>query len=49
MIRVNLLKNKVGDQTTIQAGGTSESGNDVRDTAVKIVFILIFTLGLMVY
>jgi Tfp pilus assembly protein PilN len=49
MIRVNLLKNRVSDQTTMQKGGDTETSADVRDTIFKIGFLLIFTLGLMVF
>lgn len=49
MIRVNLLKNRVGDQTAGPAQMSSESGNDMRATVVKIAFIGMFTLMLMVY
>ena len=49
MIRVNLLKNRVNDQPTQMRATESDSTTDLRDTIVKIVFLLLFTLGLMVY
>lgn len=50
MIRVNLLKNRVSDQTTMQKGSVADdSTNDLRETIIKILFLLLFTLGLMVY
>ncbi len=49
MIRVNLLKNRVNDQPTQMRAAESDSGTDLRDTIVKIAFLLLFTLGLMVY
>lgn len=48
MIRVNLLKNRVNDQS--QAATVMDSGaGDVKDTAFKIGFIVVFTLCLMVW
>lgn len=53
MIRVNLLKNRIGDQTTMQRGGGGAveegGGGDLRDTIIKIAFLSMFTLGLMVF
>lgn len=49
MIRVNLLKNRVGDQTAGPGKVDSDSSNDTRSAIVKIAFMLMFTLMLMVY
>lgn len=50
MIRVNLLKNRVNDQTTNQRATEVDSGGgDIKDTIYKIGFILVFTLCLMVW
>ena len=51
MIKVNLLRNKVGD-TQINPGATSMAAVqnvEVREALVKIVFLGMFTLGLMFY
>lgn len=51
MIRVNLLKNKVQDANVAGVGGVADTGgsNDTRQALVKIAFILLFTLGLMLF
>lgn len=49
MIRVNLLKNRVGDQTQGPGKVEADSGNDIRSAIVKIAFLFMFTLALMVY
>lgn len=48
MIRVNLLKNRVNDQPTQMNTAPSGSG-DTRDTIVKIAFLMLSTVGLMIY
>ncbi len=48
MIRVNLLKNRVNDQPT-QMSATPSAGGDTRDTIVKIAFLMLATVGLMIY
>jgi Tfp pilus assembly protein PilN len=48
MIRVNLLKNRVQDPAIASVGAT-EGGNETREALIKIAFILIFTLGLMMF
>ncbi len=47
MIRVNLLKNRVSEQATVVQ--SSGGGSEMRDNIVKIVFLAVFTVGLMVY
>lgn len=50
MIRVNLLKNRVGDQAVLKSASAEADGpGGLRESAIKIVFILIFTVGVMVY
>lgn len=52
MIKVNLLRNKVGDSPTSLAGATravSVDNVEIKEMLTKIVVILVFTLGLMVY
>ena len=49
MIRVNLLKNRANNQSTELRKSEADAGTDLRDTVVKIAFLIMFTLGLMVY
>lgn len=52
MIKVNLLRNKVGDSPTSLAGSTravSVDNLEVKETLIKLFLILVFTLGLMVF
>lgn len=58
MIRVNLLKNKVGDAPTLTqmssggGGGTSGgglAGPDLRETLFKLLFMAIGVVGLMIF
>lgn len=49
MIRVNLLKNRVADPAMAGVGASIETGNENREALVKVAFILVFTLGLMMY
>ena len=52
MIRVNLIRNRVADAP---GGGTSVSASggggseEIREVLIKIAFILLFTLGLMMF
>lgn len=50
MIKVNLMRNKVADTAV---GGTSVrssgGGDETREALIKVAFILLFTLGLMMY
>lgn len=51
MIRVNLLRNRVAD-TAVGATSVSrgDSGSDdTREALIKVAFIILFTLGLMMY
>ncbi len=47
MIKVNLLKNRVQDPGLGQS--SMEPGGDSREALVKIAFILLFTIGLMMF
>lgn len=62
MIKVNLLRNKVGETHTYQAGGTLGGGLgggggggtslqniELREAVIKIILMLMFTLGLMFF
>lgn len=49
MIRINLLKNKVGDQTAGPGKVEADSSSDTRSAIVKVAFMAMFTLMLMVY
>lgn len=49
MIKINLVKNRVGDTVAVPGVATSSGGNEMRESVVKVAFILIFTVGLMVY
>lgn len=55
MIRVNLLRNKVGDSGTMPVGGGSAAATvnldnlEMRESLVKIGLILVFTLVLMFF
>ena len=49
MIKVNLLKNRVQDPALAGVGVASEGGNETREAIVKIAFIMIFTLGLIMF
>lgn len=52
MIKVNLLRNKVGDSPTSLAGSTravSVDNVELKETLIKLFLILVFTLGLMVF
>src|SRR5437868_4279260 len=48
MIRVNLLKNRVQDPGLATAAA-NEGGNETREALIKIAFILLFTIGLMMF
>lgn len=48
MIRVNLARNRVVDPS-LAAANVTGSGDQTREGIVKIVFILLFSLGLMMY
>jgi|GEM_PF-842331 len=48
MIKVNLMRNRVADVaagTNVTVGG----GEETREAIIKVVFIVLFTLGLMMY
>jgi Tfp pilus assembly protein PilN len=51
MIKVNLMRNKVADTAVggTSVGGSVRSGDETREAIIKIAFILLFTLGLMMY
>lgn len=51
MIRVNLMRNRVGDSTvaTSVGGGAGGGNEEVREVIVKVACIFIFCLGLMIY
>lgn len=48
MIRVNLLKNRVNDSPTQMTSAPSGSG-DTRETIVKLAFLMLATVGLMIF
>jgi Tfp pilus assembly protein PilN len=48
MIRVNLLKNRVGDSPTSMRTSTVAAENvEIREALVKVALMLVFTIGLM--
>jgi len=49
LIRVNLLKNRVGDAVVPTAGAADAGSSDARELVVKVVFIFLFMAGLVVY
>lgn len=51
MIRVNLLRNRIGSSGggETQVVDTGYSSSNSRETFVKIAFLLLFTIGLMLY
>ena len=58
MIKVNLLRNRVGEQTTVTqatsvggglASGSTVVGQGARAAITKVAVILMFTVGLMIY
>lgn len=50
MIKINLLRNRVQDTAVVgDAGASSVSSDNLREGIVKIAFVLLFTLGLMLY
>ncbi len=48
MIRVNLLKNRVNDTPT-QMSTAPTGGGDTRETIVKLAFLMLSTVGLMIF
>lgn len=48
MIRVNLIRNRVQD-TTVVGSASSGSSDELREGLVKVAFIVLFTVGLMMY
>ncbi|MGE4133252.1 MAG: PilN domain-containing protein [Bdellovibrionales bacterium] len=48
MIRVNLLRNRVGDQPTAIAAA-EEGASNTKENVIKIAFLTIFTVALMFY
>lgn len=48
MIRVNLLKNRVNDTPT-QMTSAPSGGGDTRETIVKLAFLMLATVGLMIF
>jgi len=49
MIKVNLLRNRVGDTAVGMPSSSGSSSDDTREALIKIVFIVLFTLGLMMF
>lgn len=49
MIRVNLLRNRVADTAIQSPSASSETSNEAREALVKVAFVLLFTLGLMMF
>jgi Tfp pilus assembly protein PilN len=49
MIRVNLIRNRVSETTSMTEVGGSDSSGEMRSALIKIAFILLFTIGLMMW
>lgn len=52
MIKVNLLRNRIGEASTATSAVSEadrDRNNKIRDSLVKIACILLFTVGLMMY